>query len=428
LIAEALGLPREPTAAGQPPSTPPGTTSQVRYLRGRVLRHAGTVAGGAVLSARVGRRLTLLGYSGFLPRDTLRLAAKVRGLRAERPFLSPGLTEIPHATEAPRRRLEALRDESAPPLEHLVRWLLPALLPRSVVEGYEQLVATSRRRYGRPSHLLIGNYAADELQNEYIARSRAAGRRVAFSQHGGFYLQAVVNAAERLEIRPDADFLSWGATGDRIRPLPTPRLERIRGTHQGGSAVVIVEFLEPPDSHPLRLASQPMANQAFGPSRMLTELVEFVGRARPQLVLKRFPSHLDPHRRRPAALEALPHAFAPGGAVDWMRQARVAVIPYPDTPFIEALVLGVPTVGLWDPALWELRDDARAPFDALTEAGVIHSDPKAAAAHVDAIYDDPSTWWDAPATRAARDAFIERFARPGDWLPAWSAYLRDLGA
>ncbi len=52
---------------------------------------------------------------------------------------------------------------------------------------------------------------------------------------------------------------------------------------------------------------------------------------------------------------------------------------------------------------------------------------RAAAAHLDAVYADPSAWWDAPATRAARDAFIDRFARPGDWLPAWSGYLRELG-
>ncbi len=140
---------------------------------------------------------------------------------------------------------------------------------------------------------MLGNYAADELQNEHVARCAAAGRRIAFAQHGGFYLQAPVNAQERLEVRSDCDFLSWGAEGPGVRPMPTPRLERIRDTHAGGDAVVIVEFLEPPDAYPLRFASQPMANQAYAPSRLLAELVEAADLSRTHLVLKRFPSHLD---------------------------------------------------------------------------------------------------------------------------------------
>ena len=306
--------------------------------------------------------------------------------------------------------------------------LLPRMIPRSVLEGHAEFVTYARHRYGAPTHLVLGNYAADEVQNEHVARCVAAGRRIAFAQHGGFYFQARVNAQERLEVRPCCDFLSWGAEGPAVRPLPSPRLERIRGSHAGGDTVVIVEFLEPPDAYPLRFASQPMANQAYAPSALLAGLVEATSVSREHLVLKRFPSHLDAHRRRLPVLEALPHDFAPGGAVEWMRQARVAVIPYPDTPFIEALVLGVPTIGLWDRSLWELRDDARGPFDALFEADVIHEDPRAAAAHLDAVYADPAGWWDAPATRAARDTFIQRFARPGDWLTAWSGYLRELGA
>ena len=49
---------------------------------------------------------------------------------------------------------------------------------------------------------------------------------------------------------------------------------------------------------------------------------------------------------------------------------------YPDTPFIEAMAIGVPTIGLWDPGLWEMRADAAPHFDRLERLGVVHSDPR----------------------------------------------------
>jgi putative transferase (TIGR04331 family) len=92
------------------------------------------------------------------------------------------------------------------------------------------------------------------------------------------------------------------------------------------------------------------------------------------------------------------------------------------------MVLGVPTIGLWDPLLWEMRPDAAEHFQRLQELGVVQPDPQAAARHLDAIYDDPARWWGARELRDARRAFLERFAMPGDWLAEWTRMLRELAA
>jgi putative transferase (TIGR04331 family) len=110
-----------------------------------------------------------------------------------------------------------------------------------------------------------------------------------------------------------------------------------------------------------------------------------------------------------------------------MAHARVAVVTYPDTPFIEAMLLGVPTIGLWPSALWELRDDAREPFDLLKEVGVIFEDPVAAAARLDVAAIDPEAWWGSADVQAARRAFLARFAAVGRRpLEPWVTYLRSL--
>jgi putative transferase (TIGR04331 family) len=303
---------------------------------------------------------------------------------------------------------------------------MPDLLPRSLLEGFDQVQREARRRYGRPLHALVGNYSIDEAQNEFLARCRAGGRRLAFAQHGGMYLQSPVNAQERLELDPGAAFLSWGGRARGALPTPNPYLERLRATYRGGRRITIVEALEPPDAYLVRFAGHPLANHAYETARMLAEMVNRLSsERRAQLALKRFPNVLGP-ARRPPALEGLPHDGPPGGAAAWMAQSRLSVIPYLDTPFIESIVIGTPTVGVWKPARWPLLAELEPLFERLRDLRVVHADPAAAAAHVDAVYDEVERWWDSPEVARARAGFIERFAVAGDWLSAWSARLRAL--
>src|SRR5690606_33519411 len=121
----------------------------------------------------------------------------------------------------------------------------------------------------------------------------------------------------------------------------------------------IVEWMAPPAPHLTDFSSVPQANQGYEVAVRLAEMVERVELDRRLLVLKRFPTHFG-NEERPAQLEGLatkgPSRSA--SAAEWMRRSRVAVISYPDTPFIEAMAIGVPTIGLWNPELWEMRDDA----------------------------------------------------------------------
>jgi putative transferase (TIGR04331 family) len=110
-----------------------------------------------------------------------------------------------------------------------------------------------------------------------------------------------------------------------------------------------------------------------------------------------------------------------------MARARVAVLSYPDTALIEAMLLDVPSIGLWPAWLWELRDDAREPFELLAAAGVVFDDPEAAAAQLDAVAADPAPWWGSDEVQRARRAFLARFAALGRRpLEPWLAHLRAL--
>jgi putative transferase (TIGR04331 family) len=426
LLASRLGLTLEPLdQRSRPPSDEQPLRSSLPSRALIALELAAELVLRRLLSLRRGRRVVLLRSPGISRLDRLWLWSRVRGLQivtaVAHPATSAGGTdtrqELAELFEGDEERVASLAAAAC------------LLLPRTVLEDHAALCSLSAETYAAPAPLLVGNYGAHEVENEFIARCADAGKRLAFTQHGGTYLQARVNTQERLECRPGSTFVSWGGTGEDIRALPSPRLERLRDTHRGGERVVILEWIVPPEPYVLRFASTPLGNQGYRQDAALGEFVRSADRTRPQLFLKRFPAFLEGASRDPE-VAALPHRppATRRTAVRLMQTARLAVIPYPDTALIEAMVIGVPVVAFWDPGLWEVRDDARAPFDALREAGVLHEDPRVAAAQVDRVYERAGEWWSAADVQAARSAFLQRFAIPGDWLSGWSRFLGELSA
>lgn len=385
------------------------------------------IAPGATLAALPRRRIGLVGLTRLNARELTALERRVRGLAPlPRPLPRAGVAAQPDPDPALRARLD-LGERSPDPLEQLATDAMPELLPASLLEGFEGVQRESARRYGRrPLHVVVGNYSVDESQNEFFARCRAAGKRFAFAQHGGMYLQSPVNAQERLEVEPGSQFWSWGASGSGVVATPNPYLERLRDTHRGGTRITIVEPLEPPDAFVVRFAGHPLANQGYESARMLAELVTALPQSRRErLALKRFPNAIGVPSR-PDVLEALP-ADGPARAADWMVTSRLAVIPYLDTPFIEAIVIGTPTLGLWNPGRWPLRAELEPLFARLHEVGILHADAPSAAAQIDRVYDDAQGWWRTSEVARVRAEFIGRFAIAGDPLRAWGDQLIELG-
>jgi len=426
-IARATGRSVTPmTARARDDAAVVNASMSARAKAGLALRHGPDLLVRAALGRLPGRRIALVGQTLTTSEEVRALIRRVPGLRPA-PVLLGAAPTPPPADLGLRERLEAALSEgpaSADPVEAMARRLIGRLLPRSVLEGFPVLARAARRRYCAPCDVAVGGHAADDVRNVFLADCVAAGHRLTFIQHGGFYLQGQVNSQDRLEIREGSTFLSWGGRGSHVAALPSPYPTRLRDAHRSSDErIVMVESLPPSLlAYLVRFASMPLGNQAYGETRLLAR---FTQAADPlthrRLVLKRFP--LPAGDTRPAALEALP-AAAPGNAVAWLRHARMAVIGYPDTPFVEAMALGVPTIGLWTPALWELRPDAEEPFAALRDAGVIFADPLQAAAQVDDVHGRAAAWWRTPTIVSARALFLERFALAGDWRGAWAAHLR----
>jgi hypothetical protein len=370
-----------------------------------------------------GRQVALLGATSFTPGQLRALAREVPGLRVA-PRRGGGLRSGSAAETHPGRARLATELPGADRLGAL----LPILVPLTVLESHGDLVRVSHRLCGPASDVVHRMYATDDVENEFLARSAAAGRTLAFAQHGGASMQLSVAPSERNLHRDGRRYIVWGAAVEsNVRPTADPYVQSLRDTHRGGSHVLLVEWMTPPYRYVYRFTTTPLANQVLAEEMRLVRFVQAAGVVHSHLLLKGFPGPEAAAARHPTLRELpLAEQWRRRPAPQWMRRARLAVVPYPDTPFIEAMAIGVPTIGLWDPSLWEMRTDAASHFDRLERLGVVHADPQRAAAKVREVYDEADAWWSSPEIADARLAFLNRFAIAGNWRAQWATAIGEL--
>lgn len=96
-------------------------------------------------------------------------------------------------------------------------------------------------------------------------------------------------------------------------------------------------------------------------------------------------------------------------ATQLMRRARLVIVNYLSTAYLESLLANIPTVILWNASTNCFSRKYDGIFDGLRDAGICHTDPAVAGAFIRRVADDPESWWGEAKTQKARTDFLERF-------------------
>ena len=90
------------------------------------------------------------------------------------------------------------------------------------------------------------------------------------------------------------------------------------------------------------------------------------------------------------------------------------------------MALNVPTVIWLDPTLFEFRESAIVAREQLVEVGIYHHTLESATAHIASIWANVDEWWEASSVQAAKNRFLDRYARrPTDLLTEIEMVIRD---
>lgn len=338
------------------------------------------------------------------------------------PRRMPGLDGLtfPDVTEAFPSEFLRLLDE-----------FLPQVVPATFTRDFLRLEAIAQKQHYHPGRLLVDTLnSEDDSIRVVTAMAYERGERLVGSQHGGTYGTHRAMMASAATEYPYHAFLTWGwdrhddFVGNFV-PVPSPMLGKLADCHRetqpalifvGGSMVV----------HGTRLGWLPKPQHYLSYRRAKLDFINSL--ADPVRIALSY----RPYRRNVTILEddGFIHRHHPdiplveGDLSRAILGCRLLVLDHPITTMLVAMAANIPTIMYWEEDAWPLAISASPYFQALRDAGILFHDPQAAAAQVNAIWNDVPGWWRSASIQQARRHFAHHFARTSRWW--WIYWLAAL--
>lgn len=423
LFSELLAL--MPQSSGVPVTHDPNIRIPLTSRRGpsRLRRWTGRAHAGVLGTLGRRRRAWLTGITASRS-SLLGLAVRSRLQIIPASMVDIVGADAREATESDRRRQRLGELTADDDFEAICIRLLARHLPAVYLESYHDARRTVRRWYPRTPSLLVTEteWFMNETYKYVIADAMARGSRLVTVQHGGYYGYTRPMPFEDLEREIGQVFLVWGwadrqpSLGNLPHPIVSQRPKPLR---PGGRILFAVHEAE---RYLYRLGATGAGSLWEPQWQWQVRFMNGLPAALRQRVAVRPPPQDIGQCVNQRLRDQFPEISVDrsSGFKQSATRSRLIVLERPGTCLLESLAMNHPTVVFWEPTLWNLRDAATPYFEALRNAGILWESPEAAAAHVAAVYHDPSTWWDTESVQAARGAFVERFALARrDWPSRW---------
>lgn len=298
-------------------------------------------------------------------------------------------------------------------------------LPAAYWEGFASLQAKVREIRLTPKVILTANaHWNNEVFKLWCAESAQAGVKIVVMQHGG----SVPPEFNLMGFEEDISDVktTWSVPfHPKHRRLPANKLAAAKIASSGETLAVLGLEVS---RYPIRVEAAPVSAQALTSTEYSCELHDaLTGGAKAAFRVKPFISVGWNTRQR--YIDAL-GADKVSGERDFRRflaSARIIVCTYPQTTFSEGIASGIPTIALYPRKFWDVIPEFEPLVEQLRAAKIIFNDPKAAAAHIDAVWADPARWWESPEVLRARAEFKRLAVNfDPDWLKPWSDFINSL--
>jgi len=111
---------------------------------------------------------------------------------------------------------------------------------------------------------------------------------------------------------------------------------------------------------------------------------------------------------------------------DLIKKSKLMICGYPETPLMESMVSGTPTILLFLKDYWEFEDDYQDLIKTLKKNKILFSSSDEAFEHISKVYSNPYEWWNDKEVVRARERFhLDCGGVSSNWLKEWSNYLKE---
>ena len=260
---------------------------------------------------------------------------------------------------------------------------------------------------------------------ERLLLTKKLGSKLIISSHGGALnpLYSVFDHQEKI-----ADFrVIWGLEWfkDQVR-LPANKLHQKMRSYRRQGDISLIDNDFP--SYSYRCAAIPMGPLSLETYKQVRGLINLLS---PQIrkKLKVRPKRSGKWEKELRYIDEFgPEIISSKPSVeDIIVNSRLVICTYPQTTFSEAMFSGVPTMIMYLEEFWEVQPIYRELLACLKEAGIMHTDEKSAASHINSIFDDPMEWWNADTTKDALKLFNDMCLTDSkDPISSWAKFFNEV--
>lgn len=309
--------------------------------------------------------------------------------------------------------------------------------PKIYIENFVSLKKTVRRFFPKRRMKLIltaNSFAFNQGFKMFTAEQHERFKTpFAILQHGGNYGSSEWNSSEYYETRVSDHFLSYGWT-DKGKPHITPfvasRIARTPDSETYGDPFgEILWVLTTFPRYSYIMYSIPMGPQF---QDFLEDQVDFIQRLSPEtqrlITCRPAPYEygwyvVDQIQQRVGNLKV----DADSSMRTLLKKTRIFVCTNNGTAHLESMEANVPTLLVWNPKHWRLRESARPIHDKLYRLGILHYDNASAVKKIEEIKEDAFGWWRTPEIQAVRNEFCAQFVETSkNPVRDWAEMIRKL--
>lgn len=289
------------------------------------------------------------------------------------------------------------------------------VMPRCFIEGFEQILRTSKEINWpkRPRFIFTSNnFDTDELFKVWAAEKTLKGIPYIIGQHGNNYgtLRGIQKSPELVS----ADrFITWGWSADKkhIPAFVFTKCYEEEKNYDPQGGLLLIEF--PPA---IRLGPE---DAWFDFTKYFEEQLSFYqslpNEIREQTIVRlhnssKYFDWFDESRWRD---------FDPNVHIDSSRlklkelisKSRLVIHSYDSTGILETLSLNIPTLCFWRNEFTHIVDEALPYYEQLREAGIFYSSTSDLSDFISKHWGTVDTWWYSETVQRARITFCNQYAR-----------------
>ncbi len=336
---------------------------------------------------------------------------------------------VPHIFSTELRSRIDLSPSAYSGFESVVRALIPTQLPKTVVEGYKDLLDQIYRKNlpSKPKIIFTANrHASSDSFALWAAEKTELGSRLVLGQHGGLYGEGLFPTRhEQHEIAVADSYVTWGWDDKNFKNIsPGPAFVNIgRETREFSNdkdALLVIT-----DST-LRYGKYCWDGTEEGAQYLRDQVAAVIGLddgIKGHVVIRFY--HANTRDDTPHSafwrneLPNVEQSDCTSSMAVQLSTSRLVVCTTLGTSQIETMSQNIPTLIFCNPLIVTTRHEADAIFDTLKAVGIYHETPESLSEHINKIWHNVDEWWHDPATQHARNAYCLRYASKID-LPVWN--------